>query len=1150
MRNRCLFAVAVCAAGLALGAPLPVPVVTIGQTSVPPLIDGQLGDACWGQPLGAFVALDMSELAWPQTAVFMTYDDASLYVAIRCNEPAMKSLRADVTERDGALWRDDCVELFLDSNCDRKTYYHLIANAKGALYDSVTPGDANWNGDITVAAAVAEDSWSVEFAIPFVELGGSPGPGALWGVNIGRERYAGGKGQLSAWSATYGKFHEPARFGQVRFAETAAVLHVGVPENVAFGPNTISVTGTPGGAVPTVELLREWPDDIERTWKISDPVVQQGTTGWQAQFRIVDGSEVGLLVSRGQGSDIVFRQALPLVIQPKPQVSVLARQLLAIEARLGKKKSAFGTDVRAVLAEGRSTLEEFLEANVRREKPLAASEWSKLAGQQARIVTRIAGLSYALWTKSCLDDVGRHEMPRGLEAIGQISLLACGNEIESGTVVVTNLSDRTLEGRLKVADLSLANAADLGFAEKPNLLENGELSADRNGDGVPDGWRRNACRDVAFSIDALPDGETAFSLRGGTSGRATANFRQTCQLTAGTTYTLQADLSSDKLLPETGFVHLINKGWTWSKALKPRGRTTGSMRYALSFRAPKSDFFQVVLRLHNPRGGVIRYHSIRLVEGGIETPTFSADAITLHDVVFQNLRTGKEVADALPRMNGAHTLTVPAGETRQVWVSVDTSALPPGEYSSSLSLTPFDRLLPPKSVSLRLRVLPVRLPDRMPIAVFNWDYARNEHYVRDLVDHGTNTFLMNTHCLMEFNPDGSMRTAADWRKYDKMLHVKVRYARKQGGIVLFSYGIIRDFHKRMTTLHGWEFMSEPWKRAFKAWVLEFERHMRDDIGLNYEEYAVQLWDEATNKNAKLTVQGGLFIREIAPKVRTCMDGAQSVAEVKAMDPVIDLWIPHQTTLYRSKERKELRALYRELMAKGEPVWTYTCSTNMKAMHPLDYYRLKEWRVWELGLQGSCYWAYNSWRGDPWNDFDGKIADCGSVYDGPSGPITTRRWEATRDGREDYKCLHMLRNANGSSGRDASVDEIVKEALASPLDAAAFAAQREVLLTRLSEAVGRESAGLAAGVRFAKEDGKLRARWELTRPAAGFLFYRVPGEAEWKMVETAEGAKHVATLVGVEARRSVEWYLLWRTGAGCMGCCLSGLQPDGWARPGE
>ena len=88
------------------------------------------------------------------------------------------------------------------------------------------------------------------------------------------------------------------------------------------------------------------------------------------------------------------------------------------------------------------------------------------------------------------------------------------------------------------------------------------------------------------------------------------------------------------------------------------------------------------------------------------------------------------------------------------------------------------------------------------------------------------------------------------------IDARTEYVDTFGGIVLFSYGIIRDFQTKYSKRYGWDFMGGTWKKAFRTWVLEFERHMRDDMGMDYSEYAVQLWDEATEKNAELTVDAG------------------------------------------------------------------------------------------------------------------------------------------------------------------------------------------------------------------------------------------------------------------------------------------------------
>jgi len=1159
MRAVRIIALAAVAALNAAALTAPTPFATVGLAGAPPDIDGKLDDACW-QPgasaaLTHFVLPDMTALAKAQTVVRVCRDEQHLYVAARCEEPNMQGLRVEAKHRDGAVWRDDCVEFFIDANHDRKSWRHIIVNSAGVVFDQVNR-DAKWNAALRVKSSAADACWVVEMAVPFADLGGAPSKGDVWGFNVGRERYAGDE-HLSIWSPTYGKFHEPARFGEIVFDDRPGSVLAEFVGQPMFGPARIELLAD-RAAKPVATLTRDWPESVARDWETPAPKTtpRQGEAGaaagraWDVGLRLVDGSEGLLLIEQREGDRRLFRQALPLVIKPEPCTRFLAERLLALEARRGAADGPFANEIGDLVAEGRKVFTEFVTGNLKRQKPMPAAEWRRIAGEHRRILSQLSGLAYVLWAKSPWAAFERAELPLSLKTPAQIDLVACGNEMESGVLAITNLSDRHLEGRLKVGPLRLTSGDVGGLVSNPNLLKNGNFTAAANQDGVPDGWRRVAGKG-AFALEKQSDGSAAFVLSGASGEKTSTNFRQVVPLKAGETYTLIADMSAQDLPPNTGFLHVINSGWTWSRSLAPMGPTSGRMQYVVSFVAPKSPSLEVVLRLDTPAGGLIRYHSVKVVQGRAETADFSSECITLHDVVFQDLQVGKTVADPLPEMNQARTLFLPAGESRQVWVRLDTSALPPGAYASSVTLSPFDRRLPPKAVPLNITVLPVRLPDRMPIAVFNWDYARNELYVRDLAEHRNNTFLMSTKCLASFDKNGNLANPADWSSYDKMLQVKLRYARRHGGIVLFSYGIVRDFHVKHESLHGWEFMDEPWRKAFKTWVLEFERHLRDDLGMDYGEYAVQLWDEATGSKAELAVQGGRFMRSFAPRIRTCMDGAQSVAEVKAMDPMIDLWIPHQSALYHSKEAEQLRALYRALSEKGEPVWTYTCSTSMKSLHPLDYYRLKEWRVWELGLQGSCFWAYNSWRGDPWNDFDGPIADCGTVYDGPHGPITSRRWEATREGREDYLCLHLLRQAGKAAGGETEqaveslLTDVVQQALAEPRDGERFESVRRRLLAALAEHCGAEPPQLTRRPGFAYEKGRVTCSWDTDRSAAGILFCRVPGDAEWRTTEFAPATNHVARLDDLPQQRSFEWYMLWWDERGALSCRLTGLASNAW-----
>ena len=64
------------------------------------------------------------------------YGQNDLFVAFRCEEPsAPVAGKADGDER--SVFHGDTVEVFLDANHDRKTYWQFALDASGQKYDGV-----------------------------------------------------------------------------------------------------------------------------------------------------------------------------------------------------------------------------------------------------------------------------------------------------------------------------------------------------------------------------------------------------------------------------------------------------------------------------------------------------------------------------------------------------------------------------------------------------------------------------------------------------------------------------------------------------------------------------------------------------------------------------------------------------------------------------------------------------------------------------------------------------------------------------------------------------------------------------------------------------------------------------------------------------
>ena len=165
-----------------------------------PVIDGDLGDACWQDRkacLGAFrLGLSPTPAAHSREAL-ACYDAEKLYFAIKLQREPGVTLRTRIKENDDPqIWEDDEVEIFLDPFGSGTTYYQIILNSVGTVYDafhslSVVPDpkgasptdtmlerttDGGWSCAGEWKTAVHDDYWIIELALPLdsVGLAGAP----------------------------------------------------------------------------------------------------------------------------------------------------------------------------------------------------------------------------------------------------------------------------------------------------------------------------------------------------------------------------------------------------------------------------------------------------------------------------------------------------------------------------------------------------------------------------------------------------------------------------------------------------------------------------------------------------------------------------------------------------------------------------------------------------------------------------------------------------------------------------------------------------------------------------------------------------------------------------------------------------------------
>jgi hypothetical protein len=211
----------------------------IFRTDSPITIDGKLDEAAWrtAPAVGDFTFLWVKDGAKEQTVAKLLWNDENLYVSWYAHD---KHISASVTERNGPVSRDDCVEIFIAPNPDKvKNYYNFEINVIGTLLTQARgdwrTGGPWWDPEgmqyrtsfhgLPQKQESPDDAyWIVEAAIPLKNFARDaahtpPRDGDRWRLNLQR---LGGQtdAQYSAWSPLPGErpnFHQPEAFGWVRF---------------------------------------------------------------------------------------------------------------------------------------------------------------------------------------------------------------------------------------------------------------------------------------------------------------------------------------------------------------------------------------------------------------------------------------------------------------------------------------------------------------------------------------------------------------------------------------------------------------------------------------------------------------------------------------------------------------------------------------------------------------------------------------------------------------------------------------------------------------------------------------------------------------------------------------------------------------------
>jgi Carbohydrate family 9 binding domain-like len=252
-------------------APPPPGTAYIPRALSPISIDGLASEPAWGTAVTSpeLVTAEGSVDPVGKAIAKLTWDEQFLYAFISITDTDVVS---EYKNHDDPLWKQDCVELFIDADGNRRGYVELQVNPNNATFDSwfattrAQPGDVSWDSGMqtavklrgTTEAGDTDQGWDAEIAIPWQAVRGRdeamqvrlpPEVGDRWRLNVVRvDVKTGDKNQqASSWNRiTSADFHALDRMLTVVFADASGSI---LPSSAGAGSGAGSAS-TPGAVTP------------------------------------------------------------------------------------------------------------------------------------------------------------------------------------------------------------------------------------------------------------------------------------------------------------------------------------------------------------------------------------------------------------------------------------------------------------------------------------------------------------------------------------------------------------------------------------------------------------------------------------------------------------------------------------------------------------------------------------------------------------------------------------------------------------------------------------------------------------------------------------------------------------------------------------
>jgi len=404
--------------------------------------------------------------------------------------------------------------------------------------------------------------------------------------------------------------------------------------------------------------------------------------------------------------------------------------------------------------------------------------------------------------------------------------------------------------------------------------------------------------------------------------------------------------------------------------------------------------------------GIVVGEAIAINGLQVKVKGLSAPSVKFYEVKSVVATNGKQVYDPLVPLGKSGKLSARAGIPVYLWIDFDLVALGPGQHRFEVRLDGGGQSQSIPGVALisaytgkgtkRLRAVNWAYLSDMPV------FRNKSAAARDLVQHGINTFVAHPTEIPGVGLDGSWIV-----KPESNFQHTVELAKQHGFLLLYMGW---NEAKNPLGLNGNNHtLGSVGKERLLRWVGKMSAYLSDQ-GVPLDRWALYPVDEPNRHGLQLIKAVAQAIKEWNPAVQVYTDPSIhatpsiTLSDLQDVESLVDYWQPNLLAV-RGRTGDFFKTLAKDWWIYGNP------KSPAKLASPLHDYRMLAWWAWYYGARGVGFWSYSDTGGSSaWDDVDGRRPDWAVVYETAEGVVSSRRWEAFREGLEDYVLLSGLKKS--------------------------------------------------------------------------------------------------------------------------------------------